>query len=231
MPGQPGGHRSGEPVREPPGSADHDRVGVAFRCDTAQFLCRSAVPRPRSPGPAPGRRPLDTDLPHCHLLGRPPRPAAGIKGPGRVGDWFSEGRYEPAPRVGVTRKCACGWNLPRRPLARQCRRASGAPELMLGALTLTGTRPQPRQPRSSSTGWPGAGPSAPPGPRWQPCSPAAPGRPGPGRVPAGSRRAAAVTVPGQPEHRPGGTVVPRARHGRFHPQAHHRVTPGQRPRS
>jgi hypothetical protein len=37
-----------------------------------------------------------------------------------------------------------------------------------------------------------------------------PGRPGPGRVPAASGRAAAVTVPGQPLHRPGGTVVPRA---------------------
>jgi hypothetical protein len=37
-----------------------------------------------------------------------------------------------------------------------------------------------------------------------------PGRPGPGRVPAASGRAAAVTVPGQPVHRPGGTVVPRA---------------------
>ena len=36
-----------------------------------------------------------------------------------------------------------------------------------------------------------------------------PGRPGPGRVPAASGRAA-VTVPDQPVHRPGGTVVPRA---------------------
>ena len=40
--------------------------------------------------------------------------------------------------------------------------------------------------------------------------PPLPGRPGPGRVPAASGRAAAVTVPGQPVHRPGGTVVPRA---------------------
>ena len=37
----------------------------------------------------------------------------GNQGPDRGGDWFFEGRYEPAPRVGVTRKCACGWNLPR----------------------------------------------------------------------------------------------------------------------
>ncbi len=37
-----------------------------------------------------------------------------------------------------------------------------------------------------------------------------PGRPGPGRVPAAGGRTAAVTVPGQPGHRPGGTVVPRA---------------------
>ena len=37
----------------------------------------------------------------------------GNQGPDRGGDWFFEGRYEPAPQVGVTRKCACGWNLPR----------------------------------------------------------------------------------------------------------------------
>ena len=41
-------------------------------------------------------------------------------------------------------------------------------------------------------------------------APPLPGRPGPGRVPAAIGRAAAVTVPGQPVHRPGGTVVPRA---------------------
>ena len=44
------------------------------------------------------------------------------------------------------------------------------------------------------------------------------------------RRATGRTVRGQPVHRPGGTVVPMP-HGRFHPQAHHRVTPCQGPRS
>ena len=63
---------------------------------------------------------------------------------------------------------------------------------MLGALTLTGT-PPPRPPRSSSTGWPGAGPSAPPGPRSSSASPAAKQHPGP----VGD---AAVTVPGRPVH-------------------------------
>jgi hypothetical protein len=37
-----------------------------------------------------------------------------------------------------------------------------------------------------------------------------PSGPGPGRGPAATGRAAAVTVPGQPVHRPGGTVVPHA---------------------
>ena len=58
-----------------------------------------------------------------------------------------------------------------------------------------------------------------------------PGVPGPGRVPAATGRAAAVTVPGQPVHRPGGTVVPRAATENFHPRAHDRVTPCQGPRS
>ena len=31
-------------------------------------------------------------------------------------------RYERSPGRGVTRRCACGWNLRRRPQARQCRR-------------------------------------------------------------------------------------------------------------
>ena len=44
MPGQPGGHRSGKPVREPLGSADHDRVRLAFRGDGAQFPGRAAIP-------------------------------------------------------------------------------------------------------------------------------------------------------------------------------------------
>ena len=44
-------------------------------------------------------------------------------------------------------------------------------------------------------------------------SPGAPG-PGPGRIPAARR--AAVTVPGQPPHRPGGTVVPLAAAEDFH---------------
>ena len=58
-----------------------------------------------------------------------------------------------------------------------------------------------------------------------------PGRPGPGRVPAASGQAAAVTVPGQPVHRPGGTVVPRAATEDSTPQAHNRVTPCPGPRS
>ena len=58
-----------------------------------------------------------------------PRPVA-MSGPGQqvalvlFADRFFEGRYEPAPQWGVTRRCACGWNLRRPPRgARQCRRA------------------------------------------------------------------------------------------------------------
>lgn len=80
---------------------------------------------------------------------------------------------------------------------------------MLGALTLTGTPPAAAAAASSSTGWPGAGPSAPPDRGGNRPRPPLPGRPGPGCVPAANGRAA-VTVPGQPVHRPGGTVVPRA---------------------
>ena len=79
---------------------------------------------------------------------------------------------------------------------------------MLGALTLTGTAPA-----AAVIDLPGGrvlgrgrrrdrGGSRP--------RPPLPGVPGPGRVPAAIGRAAAVTVPGQPVHRPGGTVVPRA---------------------
>jgi uncharacterized membrane protein YbhN (UPF0104 family) len=82
---------------------------------------------------------------------------------------------------------------------------------MLGALTLTGTPPAAaaaavivyRVAGCWAVGAAGTAVTAALARR-------SPGRPGPGRVPAASGRAAAVTVPGQPEHRPGGTVVPRA---------------------
>ena len=93
-----------------------------------------------------------------------------------------------------------------RPAAR---RIGGVEGGMLGALTLTGTPPAAAAAASSSTGWPGAGPSAPPDRGGNRPRPPLPGRPGPGCVPAANGRAA-VTVPGQPVHRPGGTVVPRA---------------------
>jgi hypothetical protein len=44
-----------------------------------------------------------------------PGPAAGM-GPALFAD-RSAGRYDPAPPWGVTRRCACGWNLPQ-PAAR-----------------------------------------------------------------------------------------------------------------
>ena len=58
------------------------------------------------------------------------------------------------------------------------------------------------------------------------------GQPGSGRAPAASGRAAA----GRDVSRPASTPArrhrrARCRHGRFHPQAHHRVTPSQGPRS
>src|SRR5215471_12067336 len=71
---------------------------------------------------APGPRPLDTDLLYCYLFGRPPCPGP-VVGPGRGWDLFFEGTLRTGAAVGVTRRCAYGWNLPRCPLARQCRRA------------------------------------------------------------------------------------------------------------
>ena len=82
---------------------------------------------------------------------------------------------------------------------------------MLGALTLTGTPPAAaaaaviiyRVAGCWAVGAAGTAMAAALARR-------SPGVPGPGRVPAATGRAAAVTVPGQLVHRPGGTVVPRA---------------------
>ena len=103
---------------------------------------------------------------------------------------------------------------------------------MLGALTLTGTAPAAaaaavivyRVAGCWAVGAAGTAVAAALARR----SPGVPG-PGPGRIPAAGR--AAVTVPGQPVDRPGGTVVPLAATEDFHPQAHHRVTLCQGPRS
>ncbi|MGH3175010.1 MAG: hypothetical protein ACRDPF_14235, partial [Streptosporangiaceae bacterium] len=54
---------------------------------------------------------MSTDLFHCHLLGQSLGPAQVIARARRLGEWFFEGRYGPAPRWGVTQKCACRWNL------------------------------------------------------------------------------------------------------------------------
>ena len=59
---------------------------------------------------APSPRLLDTDSFHCHLLGHVRAPAAG-RGPALLAD-RSRGRYDSAPPWGVTRRWACGWNLP-----------------------------------------------------------------------------------------------------------------------
>jgi hypothetical protein len=83
---------------------------------------------------APGPPPLDTDLLHCHLLGRPPGPGQVTRGLTVVG-WFWKGCYEPAPRPGVTRKCACGWNL-----RDAARRHDGADGPARGTVVPTGDR-------------------------------------------------------------------------------------------
>ncbi len=87
---------------------------------------------------APDPRSVDTDLLHfSHLLGQPPipwgrgrptpPPGTGPPGlftsrPGRPWGTFCEGRYEPTPAAGVSRRCTVRWNLLRRALPRRCHR-------------------------------------------------------------------------------------------------------------
>src|SRR5712691_12184048 len=88
---------------------------------------------------APDPRSVDTDLLHfSHLLGQPPipwgrerpTPPPGepvLRGrlradPAVPGETFCEGRYEPPPAAGVTRRWTVRWNLLRRALPRRCHR-------------------------------------------------------------------------------------------------------------
>ncbi len=76
--------------------------------------------------------------------------------PGRPWGLFCEGRYEPPPAVGVTRRCTARWNLLRRALARRCHRI-GLPARARGARGsgpgfVPGLRPRCGWPRRTCPG-------------------------------------------------------------------------------
>ena len=72
-----------------------DHIGIS-RVRRKDFMPGRLVPDPLL---------VNTDALHCHLLDQPPCPGPVNEALVMFGDWFFEGRYEPPPQWGVTRRC------------------------------------------------------------------------------------------------------------------------------